>query len=160
MMGVLAPVSWGEDPSTLFRMLAGIGIMPEALVGLGERMASAGTARAFLLGLWVLPEAAGMRLPLTSDRSRVLILSAIAFSAFVIFGAGVARGSSGKSAATGGGSGRSRAAVEKESELSTESRWARKRSIGIFDLIFEPLTLRRHFMLHCPHRKTVSSYSS
>ena len=115
-----------------------------------------------LMGLGFLPVAAGVGegLPLTSDRSNVLILLAIAFSAFVIFGASAARGSSGKSEAVGGGSGRSRASTANESESSTASRCARNCSMGTFFLILDPLTFLRHFMLHCPHRKTVSSYSS
>ena len=69
-----------------------------------------------------LPGVAAEPLPLASDRSRALILLAIAFSALVIFGAGAARGSSGKSELVGGGIGRFRASAAKESELSSESR--------------------------------------
>jgi hypothetical protein len=115
---------------------------------------------AFLAGVIVLTVGSGAGLPLVSDRSRVLILSAIAFSALVIFGARGARGSSGKSAAVGGGSGRSRAFTANESEWSSDSRCLRKRSMGILRFILDPLTLRRHLRLHCPQRKTVSSYSS
>ena len=123
MMGVFAPDGWGEGSGASLRMLPVTGRIPGTFAGFGGGAAWAGT-RVFLMGLGALfmGPGAGVGLPLTFDRRRVLIFSAIAFSALVIFGVGAARGSSGKSAAVGGGSGRSRALTANESVWSSESR--------------------------------------
>ena len=121
-MGVLAPDGQGEDLGTLTRILPGTGRIPGIPAGFDEEMAWTGATEAFVAGLGALLVAPGAGLPLTSDMRRVLIFWAIAFSALVIFGVEGTRGKAGKSAAVGGGIGRSRVLGANESELPSDSR--------------------------------------